>query len=109
MSEFDNTSPPPSVDGDERKELELLRHALSASSDVAYSWDLSSDSMTWSANAHHVLGIDESTDISSRSSYLSRVNGADLLSLSCVQENHLYNSTPYQIEYRLRRSDGEFC
>jgi diguanylate cyclase (GGDEF)-like protein len=109
MSECDNTSPPPAVAGDERRELELLRRALVASGDVAYSWDFKSDAVIWSANAHRVLGFDESTNISDRSSYICRVNGADLPTLSCVQENRHLDGTAYQMEYRLRRSDGGFC
>ncbi len=64
MSGSKISGPSQAVIGDERKELEILRHALEASGDVAYSWDLASDSLSWSSNAHRVLGFDESTDIS---------------------------------------------
>ena len=109
MSGSEKSGSPPVVFGDERSELELLRRALGASGDVAYSWDLASDSLAWSANAHTVLGLDDSADISTQSSFICRINGADLPNLACVQENHDGDGAPYKVEYRLRRSDGGFC
>lgn len=94
---------------DEHEELEILRRALEAAGDVAYTWDLASDSLSWSSNAHHVLGFDESTDISTRSAYICRVNGADLPILACLQENPNRDGSPYKIEYRLRKNAGGFC
>ena len=104
-----NPAPPRAVKGNERVELELLRRALIASGDVAYSWDLLSDALSWSSNAHRLLGLDDTVDISTRSSFICRVNGADLSILSCVQENRGPDGASYEIEYRLRRSDGGFC
>lgn len=109
MSGSDKSGSPPAGTGDERSELERLRRALGASGDVAYTWDIVSDSLAWSANAHAVLGLDDSTDISTRSSFLCRINGADLPNPACVQESRCRDGGPYRVEYRLRRSDGGFC
>ena len=109
MSGPTKPGPPRAVKGNERDELELLRHALIASGDVAYSWDFLSDSLSWSSNAHLLLGLDDKVDISTRSSFICRVNGADLSILSCIQENRGPDGASYEIEYRLRRSDGGFC
>ena len=109
MSEFDQSGPPQAVTGDERLVFELLRRALDASGDVAYTWNLADDSLSWSSNAHGVLGLDESADIATRSSFLCRVNGADLPILAGVQASRFHDRSPYKIEYRLRRSDGGFC
>jgi diguanylate cyclase (GGDEF)-like protein len=109
MSGPTKPGPPRAVKGNERDELELLRHALIASGDVAYSWDFLSDSLSWSSNAHLLLGLDDKVDISTRSSFICRVNGADLSILSCIQENRGPDDAFYKIEYRLRRSDGGFC
>lgn len=109
MSGSNQSGPFQAVVGDERKELELLRHALEASGDVAYIWELASDTLSWSSNVRGVLGLDESADIATRSSYICRVNGADLPNLARVQEVHLHDGSPYKIEYRLRRGDGGFC
>ena len=109
MSGSNKSGSPRAVIGDERAELELLRHALVASGDASYSWDLASDSLSWSANAHGVLGLDATADISTRASYICRINGADLPNLACVQDSDCRGDTPYRIEYRIRRSDGGFC
>ena len=106
-----NQIDPPRVGGAraERGELELLRHALDASGDVSYAWDLDTDTMSWSFNAHRVFGLDSSTDIASRSAFIARVNGADVANLARIQDGPDWDGGPYQVEYRLRRGDGEFC
>lgn len=109
MSGSKKPGPPQAVTGDERAELELLRHALAASGDAAYSWDFASDSLTWSSNVHRILGLDDSTDIATRSSYICRINGADLPNLAYMQENGSGDREPYKVEYRLRQNDGRFC
>lgn len=109
MSGINQSGPPQAETNDEHKELGRLRHALEASGDAVYTWDIASNKLTWSSNAHHVLGLDESADISTRSAYICRVNGADLPNLACVQDSDCRVNSPYRIEYRLRRSDGGFC
>ena len=94
---------------DERVELERLRAALDASGDIAYEWDLASDSIHWSANAHAAFGLAETCDISTRAHFVARIDAEDLATFTSTQNQHLKANTPYQVEYRLRCGEGSFC
>ena len=109
MSKATTIDPPARVVSAERAELDLLRSALDASGDVVYEWDLTSDAMAWSFNACQAFGLDDTTDISTRSTFIARVNGADLSILARIQDLRHGDGETYQTEYRLRGDDGAFC
>ncbi|MFQ5783680.1 MAG: putative bifunctional diguanylate cyclase/phosphodiesterase [Alphaproteobacteria bacterium] len=93
----------------ERAEFERLRMAVEASRDVVYDWDLATDAVIWSANVKQAFGLSDAIDIATRTRFIARVNGEDLASLTRLHREHKSSRAPFQIEYRLRRGDGEFC
>ena len=95
--------------GAERAELDRLRTALEASGDVVYEWDLAADAIYWSANAKQAFGLPASANISSRAQFLARISSEDLPALTQTHDDHLKTGGSFRVEYRVRRSDGEFC
>ena len=95
--------------GAEQVELDRLRTALEASGDVIYDWDLATDAIRWSPHANRTFGLHDSVDLSNRARYLRRVNSEDLPALTQAHSAHLKSGEPFQLEYRVRRTDGGFC
>ena len=93
----------------ERAELERLRTALEASGDVVYEWRLTSDAIEWSTNARQAFGLNESIDISTHANFLTRICSEDLPGLTRPHDDHVTGGESFLAEYRVRRSDGEFC
>ncbi len=93
----------------EHAELERLRTAFDASGDVIYEWDLASDAVTWTGNPGLRLGLPEAIDISTRAQFVTRINSEDLPKVTQTHKDHRIGRSPFQLEYRLRRGDSEFC
>ncbi|MFQ5958658.1 MAG: putative bifunctional diguanylate cyclase/phosphodiesterase [Alphaproteobacteria bacterium] len=95
--------------GAERVELERLRTALDASGDVIYEWDLATDAVVWSVNANQRFGLPDTLDISTQAQFVTRINSEDVPKVTQTHNDHHNGRSPFQLEYRLRRGDGEFC
>ena len=109
MSRANRIEPSTGVTKTEREELDLLRSALDASGDVVYAWDVKTDAMAWSFNAHRAFGLDDTTDISTHSNFVARVAGEDLSILARIHDHCRGDGETYQAEYRLRGDNGGFC
>ena len=109
MSRASRIEPSTGVTKTEREELDLLRSALDASGDVVYAWDVKTDAIAWSFNAHRAFGLDDTTDISTHSNFVARVAGEDLSILARIHDHCRGDGESYQAEYRLRGDNGGFC
>ena len=92
----------------ESAELDRLRTALRASGDVIYEWDIATDAICWSDNVHQSLGLADSADISTHAKLVKLINSEDRAALDRTQGDCLANGGSFQVEYRVRGSDGRF-
>ena len=68
-------------------ELEILRGALAGSGDLAYSWDLESDSIDWLGRVDEIFGISAAAGITYGGEFHRRINPDDLL----IRRENLFN------------------
>jgi diguanylate cyclase (GGDEF)-like protein len=97
VTRFDQ--PPPSLDT-----AKILRSI----GDVAYEWQLDTDSLVWSGNAGDVLGI-EPGEIASGRAFARHVDGAGgVTRAEIIQQatrRDAGKGVPYQIQYAFKRGD----
>ncbi len=92
-------------------ELDALGlEAITEVGDVFYEWTLDKDRLTWAGNVSSVLGIDQSSALSSGRGYASRLvpNKGTTRYEAIVTEGMRDNGSgvPYQIEYAIRNDQG---
>ncbi len=81
--------------------------ALLASGDVAYSWDIDSDSMTFYGDVESLFGV--GVTVADGISYHERLSAEDLPKRTILVSGSGMESRAVDLEYRLRRTDGAFC
>ncbi len=89
-------------------EAERLRTAIEASGDLVYDWDLATDRIEWFGRAARVFGEGRSAMPLCGDRFNGRVNPEDLPSRMQALSEHFAGSAPYDCEYRVRSSTGEF-
>ena len=95
-------------ENDESGALSDLVSVLVSSGDLFYEWDLVADGLTWVGQTSDVLGIADAKSIVKGSTYLQRIHPEDLPRRMVALSQHFENSRTFDIEYRLRRDDGQF-
>ncbi|HUT49084.1 MAG TPA: EAL domain-containing protein [Alphaproteobacteria bacterium] len=90
-----------------QSELELLRNALAGSGDLAYDWDLTTDTISWSGRVTHVFGISSATQINAGPHFHRLINPEDLLIRRRAFSEHVASGIPFDCEYRIRGDGGE--
>jgi diguanylate cyclase (GGDEF)-like protein len=90
------------------KRLDRVTAALAAAGDVAYDWDLASDVIEWLGSVGVTIGIDELRSIGSGRALAGLVNPADLPGRQRSLNEVMVGGGAFDIEYRLRASDGRF-
>ncbi len=88
-------------------ELQRLRAALEASGDITYSWDLTSDRITWGGRHTALFSKDEVPPLCG-DAFNNRVNPEDLPLRLRALSRHFSEAGNYDCEYRIRGTDGEF-
>jgi diguanylate cyclase (GGDEF)-like protein len=77
--------------------------------DAAYEWRLDTDTLTWSANAAAVLGLDDIGDIGSGQAYARRIDSdggqARVDAIQQSTQRDTGDGVPYQVQYALKRGD----
>ncbi|MHA1153552.1 MAG: putative bifunctional diguanylate cyclase/phosphodiesterase [Alphaproteobacteria bacterium] len=89
-------------------ELERLRAAIEASGDLAYDWDLATDTVDWIGRAADVFGVDSAAAPQTGDRYSGRINPEDLPVRMHALSEHFAGTASYDCEYRIRGRDGEF-
>ncbi|MHA1536006.1 MAG: putative bifunctional diguanylate cyclase/phosphodiesterase [Alphaproteobacteria bacterium] len=89
------------------QELEILRAALAGSGDLAYAWDLESDSIEWLGRTDEVFGISAAASMSYGGEFHRRINPDDLLIRRRALAGHIATGAPFECEYRIRAENGD--
>lgn len=89
----------------EVEDLETMRRALEAVEAVTYHWNITTDTLTWSANAADILGCNPAT-IGSGRGFANLLDPDNITSrydsVMRTQARDAGNGVPYQIEYLFR-------
>jgi diguanylate cyclase (GGDEF)-like protein len=88
-------------------DLDLLRNALAGSGDLAYDWDLATDTISWSGRVTDVFGLGSATQIGAGPHFHRLINPEDLLVRRRAFSEHVASGIPFDCEYRVRGDGGE--
>lgn len=91
----------------EERELQSVRAAMEAAGDVAFDWDLESDSITWFGPMAHLSGLLGGVKVSTGNEFLRRIVPQDLKARRHDLAQHVIQRVPFDCEYRLRGTRGE--
>jgi diguanylate cyclase (GGDEF)-like protein len=90
----------------EAADIACIRQALNAVGEAAYHWDITTDKLTWSANAAGVLGVEKTELIATGRGYASLLDPDNFTSrFEAVMRTSLRDEgagVSYQIEYLFR-------
>ena len=89
-------------------EGDLLSAAVSAAGDLAYSWNLVDDTITWLGDTAPLFGSNRADVARDGEAFNERINIEDLSKRLQSLSQHFQEFDAYDCEYRLRRDDGEF-
>src|SRR5262245_59208635 len=104
---FHRVRPSSSMSEHEDPKPRHLLAALEAAGDLAYDWDVTSDSIAWRGSVGVALGIADGAAIASGRGFSGRINPEDL-PLRQHQINGLGEGEGFDFEYRVRTDDGYF-
>ena len=93
----------------ESGQFEWLQHAIEASGDLLYDWDLASDTITWIGTGQEIFGTEDFASIRSGDGFVNRVNPEDLPTRLKALSDHFADGKVYDCEYRVRGDNGLFC
>jgi len=84
---------------------------LASIGEAAYEWRLDSDSLIWSDNALHVLGVTDAAEIASGRAFAQRVEAhpgqSRFEAVAHADQRDNGSGVSYQLQYGFRRADGE--
>jgi diguanylate cyclase (GGDEF)-like protein/PAS domain S-box-containing protein len=92
---------------DQTAELELLRAALAGAGDLAYSWDLASDRLTWSGRLNEIFGLTTAAEIDSGGALDRLIDGDDRRARRRLLDEHIAEGKPFDCEYRVATDGGD--
>ena len=82
--------------------------ALGASRDGIWDWSSSSDELYWSPRLREMLGLDEDSPVRGLGAFVERIHPDEVDAARAALEAHLDHATPFDIDLRLRREDGDY-
>jgi diguanylate cyclase (GGDEF)-like protein/PAS domain S-box-containing protein len=86
-------------------EADWVARAVEAAGDIAYRWDILSDSLTWGGSLKELLG-ETNDEIQSGHGFNNRVHPEDLPIRLKALSDHFAGQGGYDCEYRLRNNQG---
>lgn len=93
-----------------RASEERFNLVIQGTNDGVWDWmDISKDEEYWSPQFKRLLGYEDSEIKASYSQFLSMLHPDDLERTRKHIEEHFNKLVPFNIEYRLKRKDGEFA
>jgi diguanylate cyclase (GGDEF)-like protein len=94
---------------DEKDVPHRLEAALTAAGDVAYDWDLGTDTIQWHGSVGAMLGVADASVIGTGRALAGRLNPDDLLLRQQRLNAHWTRRTTYDCEFRVRAENGGFA
>jgi diguanylate cyclase (GGDEF)-like protein len=88
-------------------ELSAVLAALASAGDVAYVWDIDSDTIQWHGSLA-MLGFDDIVPLATGQAFAERINPDDLLQRQQQLHAHYSRGLPFDCEYRVRLQGGSF-
>lgn len=92
------------------EELRKSRATLAVAQRIArlgnWDWDLSSNSLSWSEEMYRIFGLDQTEFAPSYEWFLQAVHPQDLERVVRSINDAIYNSKPYQLDYRIVLPSG---
>ena len=85
-----------------------LDSAVRASGVGLWDWDLETDDLWWSQRFKNMLGVSDRDLTGTVEDFTSRIHPEDAERVMASVNSHLESQTPFEIVYRLRRSDDTF-
>jgi two-component system sensor histidine kinase/response regulator len=83
-----------------------LREAQRLARVGSWSWDISSDSFTWSEELYNIAGRDPTLPAPSFADHVGLYSDESWQRLELAMENAVFYGTPYEVELQLIRPDG---
>jgi PAS domain S-box-containing protein len=90
-----------------RQSEERLNLALSANQLGTWDWHIATDSAEWSQEAKRIFGLPDSDFPITRETFEGLVHPDDFAAVSRIITKTIEDRTPFDIEYRIIRPDGE--
>lgn len=86
------------------------RYALAAEGAAVgiWDWNIVADEILWSGQALSLLGADRTEEFRHFDAFMERVHADDLPTLNEAVEQHLQDQIPFDVEYRIRDSEGRY-
>jgi len=84
-----------------------LQLALAASNTGIWTWDLTTDRVTWSAECHGIYGVPEGSFDGTHAGFLGLVHPHDRASVRSAAQTAIEGGDHYRLEFRVIRPDGE--
>ncbi|MCW2237325.1 putative bifunctional diguanylate cyclase/phosphodiesterase [Azospirillum canadense] len=87
-----------------RMESQVIAAALDASGDIAYAWDIATDSISWAGGAVAQLGAP--AEIAYGEAWRARIERSDRARRRVALSQHIETGSSFDCDYRLRLADG---
>ncbi|MCX8129453.1 MAG: EAL domain-containing protein [Clostridia bacterium] len=89
-----------------RQRENRLEIVSSTTNDGIFDWDLSTDMMEWNRKINHIL--DNEGLMMHIDDFILRIHPDDLSGFQAALAGHYQNCSPFQIEFRMQKKEGEF-
>lgn len=97
------------VMSEKKDDLEIIKAAFEASSDIVFKWDLITDSIQWVGDISGLVKSKSPVVMPSGTALRGRINPQDLPDrLSAIADHFATQEEAIDIDYRLRCADGSF-
>ena len=90
-----------------RRKNEMLARTESIANIGSWEWDIEPDRVTWSEELYHIFGLDPSGDAPTFAEHQEIYVTEDMRRLKDAAEACINQGTPYELELRAIRSDGQ--
>ena len=92
-----------------RESQERYTLAVAGSSNGLWDWNVITNEVFYAPRWKEILGCTDADLANTFEAWSSRLHPDDQDRVMAALQNHLENRVPYNIEYRLRKQDGEYC
>lgn len=92
-----------------RESEERFELAVRGTSDGIWDWDIETGRTYWSPRLKELLGYRDDEIAASRSAFESLLHPEDRARTLAALQQHRDDGVPYDIEYRLKKKNGESC
>lgn len=92
-----------------KKSEQRYQLAFEGMSVGVWDWDVATGSLYWSARFRDIIGVGHTTLVPHYSDFATRLHPDDKERTEAMLFGHVRGECPYDIEYRLRRENGEYA